>query len=453
MNAAIVSIGTEILLAHTRDTNFPYIADGLTRAGVRVVWHATVPDHLPAMIATLREARARADVVVTIGGLGPTVDDRTRDAVVAVTGRPLALDAGVLHAIEERFATRKFVMTPSNAVQAMVPRGATVLPNANGTAPGLRIDDADGTLFVFPGPPRELMPLADTHLFPWVATAMGRPPRRFVTFRTVGIAESALAEKLGAAVAPLLAAHDVAYLPHWGLVDVRVAFDDANPEADRADEEAIRAAVRDAAGHAFFGEGETTHEQAIGALLREKTLGVACAESVTGGRIASHLHLPPGASDYFLGGVLAYSDLTKQEVCGVPHDIFRSVGAVSDECARAMAVGGRKRFSADIAVSSTGIAGPTGAVKGKPIGLVFLAVATRTGTACERWEFPGGREEITHRATPMGLELLRKVLGVKALGDAAVRGDRCALGGRRGARRSAARGAVAVARRAVVAGP
>lgn len=410
MNAAIISIGTEILLAQTRDTNFPFLAEGLTRLGVPVVWQATVPDHLPTMIAALREARARADVVVTIGGLGPTVDDRTRDAVVAVTGRPLEMNAEVLAAIEARFAARKFPMTPSNAVQALVPRGATALPNANGTAPGLLIEDSDGALFVFPGPPRELMPLAETHLFPWVTATLKTPPRRYVTFHTVGIAESALAEKLAAEVEPLLRRHDVAYLPHWGQVDVRVAFDGEDPEADETNEAAIRAAVSRAAGPAMFGEGDRSHEQVIGDLLREKKWGVACAESVTGGRIASRLIVPMGASDYMLGGVTAYSNLTKQEVLGVPHDIFSTVGAVSAECAKAMAVGGRKRFSADIAVSSTGIAGPTGAVPGKPIGLVYVAVATRNGTVSERWEFPGNREEITHRATLMGLELLRRVL-------------------------------------------
>jgi nicotinamide-nucleotide amidase len=410
MTVAILSIGTELLLGQTRDTNFPFLAGRLRDAGARVVWHATVPDELPAMIAALREALARAELVITVGGLGPTVDDRTREAIVAVTGRPLALDENVLETIRARFASRNLTMTEINRVQALVPRGAEVLPNPNGTAPGLYVPLDGGTVVALPGPPRELEPMVESHLISRVASHIaqgGGAKREHLTFRTIGLPESTLAERLAPHLA-LLERHDVAFLPHGGQVDVRVTF--AGGDADARDREAIRTVVREAAGHALFAEGERRLEEVIGEHLRARAATIAVAESCTAGNVVERLIRPAGASSYVQGGVVAYSDRAKTDLLGVPADMIATSGAVSEEVARAMARGVRDRFGGDAGVSTTGIAGPAGERPGKPVGLVFIGVTLPEGEIVERHVFGGGREEVTARATLVALDLLRRSL-------------------------------------------
>jgi nicotinamide-nucleotide amidase len=299
-------------------------------------------------------------------------------------------------------------MSPLNEGQAGVPRGAEVLPNANGTAPGLWLEHEGVTYVCLPGPPREFEPFVDSVVIPRLIARCSGPKRLHVTFRTVGIGESVLAHRLEHIAATLLA-HDVAYLPHFGCVDVRVTFDGRDAGADTRDLKAIRAALRDAAGAALFAEGEESLDQATGAALRGRGWSVATAESCTAGRIASRLIAPAGASDYVRGGVVAYANDAKTALLDVPAEMIARSGAVSREVAIAMARGARTRLGADVAISSTGIAGPGGERPGKPVGLVFLAASSPDGDVIEEHRFAGSRQEITARATLLGVDLVRRV--------------------------------------------
>lgn len=405
----IVTIGDELLLGETVDSNSAWLGRRLAAEGIRVSRRASVGDDDGAIRSAVGEALERTGTVVCTGGLGPTRDDRTREAVAGLFGRALRLDEGVLAAIRDRFASRGLEMPAVNRRQAEVPDGARVFANPRGTAPGLALEDAAGRLVVLlPGVPFELRALVEEQVLPFLMlrwVRRGRPIRHRV-LRTTGIAESVLAERvedLLDGVAPLR----VAFLPAPVGVDLRLTSWGGLTEAEaEAALNAAEAKLSERLAPYAYGRDDEDLADAVGRFLTERGLTLAVAESCTGGLIGKRVTDRPGASVFFLGGVIAYDDAVKLRLLGVPRAVLTSYGAVSRETVIAMADGVRALAGADTAVAVTGIAGPGGATPEKPVGTVWIAAAAGEDTEARRHLFPGDREEIRDRAAQAALALL-----------------------------------------------
>lgn len=409
MRAEVVTIGSELLQGLSTNRNFERIARHLTRAGVEVVFHTTVGDRSEPMAEALRAAVHRADVVIVTGGLGPTPDDITRRTLATVFRRRLVLDEAVLAQIRARFRARGIEMPVINETQALIPRGARVIENPRGTAPGIHFTHQDVEVFVLPGVTSEM----EAMLLAYVLPSLGARPdagyirRRFV--RTIGLAESVLAERLQGFEA---GEPDVrlAYLP--GVWGVALCLTAASTDAAWLDAllDRCEAKLRERAGRHAWGGEEDTLPAVVGRLLGDRGLTLAVAESLTGGGVGAAITTVPGSSAWFPGSVVAYADAAKQALLGVPAGTLRRHGAVSAETAEAMAVGARERFGADLAVSTTGIAGPSGGSAEKPVGLVYFGLASAAGVRSKRRLLPGSREEIQARTAAFALDLVRRHL-------------------------------------------
>ncbi len=411
MDLELVTVGTELLLGHTVDTNAAVVARTLAAAGVRVVRGTTVGDDRAAIEEAVRDGLARTGLVLTTGGLGPTSDDLTREAVAAVYGVPLDIDEGYLEQLRRRFAALgRGPMPESNRSQAAVPRGGVMLPNPRGTAPGLWVTDERGSVILLPGVPREMQGLLEREVVPRLRERLGPGARvvRSRTLRTTGVAESALADRLGPHEAELTPAR-LAYVPGLEGVDLRLSV--WHVGAAEADAALARAAERieSIVGEHLYGEDDADLAAVVLEGLRRQGARLAVAESCTGGLIGARLTAVPGASEVFLGGVVCYSDASKIGAVGVDPSLLRSQGAVSEAVAAAMALGVRDRFEADAAVAVTGIAGPGGGTADKPVGTVWISalVGDRRRTV-RRW-LPGGRAEVRARSAQAGLDLLRRL--------------------------------------------
>ncbi len=411
----IVTVGTELLLGDSIDTNSVRISAELAARGVDVFAKHSVGDNVVRLEAMVRGALERADGVVTTGGLGPTVDDITKEAVAAALDLPLERHEPSLRAIEARFRSfgRLGPIAPNNVRQAQLPRGSTVLPNANGTAPGFIATRADGKFVVcLPGPPREMLPMLLDGFCPWLAA---REPIAAIiatrTLHTVGIGESDLDARIEALFRDQTNPK-IAMLAHGGLVDIKIMA----KAATRAEADAliapVEAQVRERIGDVLFGIDAETLESAIVTRAIARGVTLATAESLTGGAVAERIVRVPGASRAFRGGIVAYDDALKSALLGVDESLLRAHGAVSEQVARAMALGACERLDVDYAVATTGIAGPTGATATKPVGLVWVAVAERGGAVVtESSTFPGSRDDVRRRSTITALRLLFYALG------------------------------------------
>ena len=414
MEVELVTVGTELLLGFTVDTNAAEIARALAAVGGRVTRHATVPDEPTAVRSAVDEALGRSRFVVVTGGLGPTSDDLTKPAVAEIFGMSLELDETYLRRLEERFhQIRHRAMPPSNRSQAEVPRGATILPNARGTAPGLVLEGPIGTAVLLPGVPGEMRQLLHEHVVPLVrerVAASGRAVTiRSRTLRTTGITESGLADLL-APLEPGLEGVSIAYLPGWDGTDLRITtWDAAEVEAERTLAVADRRLL-EAVGTYCYGEGEEDLAAVVLDALRGRGRSLAVAESCTGGLVGARLSAIPGASEVFLGGVIAYSNAAKIRDLEVPEALIETEGAVSEATARAMAAGASSRFAAAAALSVTGIAGPGGGTPAKPVGTVWMAAVADGRVAVQHRRFLGGRDEVRHRSAQAALDLLRQLL-------------------------------------------
>ena len=411
MQAEVINTGSELLLGLVTNTHLGYLAGELAPCGITVARQVCVPDGPPIREA-LAAALERADVVFTTGGLGPTTDDITREAAAELLGLPLLPDEEILSGIRERFARRGLPMADRVARQAMVPVGAEVLPNPNGTAPGLYFPPTvlgsrrARHLFLLPGPPRELRPMTQDYVLPKlgaVLPASSRLERRI--YRLTGIGESQVEERIGE---KLEARGDleVGYCARPSEVDFRLIgpsglLDQIDPE--------IRAVL----GEWIYSEGESL-EAAIVRLLGDKHLTLATAESCTGGSLAGRITNVPGASDVFLAGYVTYANEAKENTLGVPSELLAVHGAVSEPVAGAMAEGARRVSGAKFALSTTGIAGPGGGTENKPVGTVYLGLASAGyPTVVRRCYFPLDRVTFKHMATGAALDLLRRqVLGL-----------------------------------------
>jgi nicotinamide-nucleotide amidase len=404
----IITIGTEILLGHLIDTNAVHIARELADAGVDVYAKHSVGDNTERLAAMLSDTLSRADGAITTGGLGPTVDDLTKDAVARAAGVGLELHEPSLHAIEERFKVFGRTMSENNRRQAILPVGSHVLENPHGTAPGFVIVRADGKFIAcMPGVPREMKPMLAERLIPWLKSRYQLRSAIYTkTIRTAGWGESEVDRR----IEDLFRSQEnpkIAVLAHEGRVDIKVMAKAASREEADAMIAPLAAELRGRLGSGIFGEDADTLP---GAIIREcarRGLHIATGESCTGGAIADALVSVPGASQAFVGGIVAYDNAVKTQLLGVDAALIARVGAVSEEVARAMAAGARDRLGAQLAIATTGIAGPDGGTDEKPVGLVWFGLANADGSVdTKSMTFPGNRDDVRRRATTAALSLL-----------------------------------------------
>ncbi len=421
----LINTGSELLLGRVLNTHQQWLCRRLADLGHIVARQIAVPDTSRDIQQAVREALTRADLVIVTGGLGPTSDDITRDLIAQLLGKKLVRDENVFTQIKNYFAARNRPMPANNDVQAMVPEGATVLPNPNGTAPGLAIQILATAKFQFenpeskirnpqwlvmlPGPPRELRPMFDDAVVPILRREFPlEAPFVCRTLRTGGIGESAVQEKIQPPLAALVATGlEVGYCARVGQVDVRLTARGADSEKMVCAGEAV---VQQIFGANIYGFDDEEIEQVVVRLLTVKKKTLALAESCTGGGIANRVTNVPGASVVFLGGVVSYANDVKEKFLGVRAETLKQHGAVSEAVAREMAEGAREKFGADFALAVTGIAGPAGGSVEKPVGTVFIALAGAFGTVVERKLNLYEREAFKQLTAQQALELLRQRL-------------------------------------------
>lgn len=412
----LVTIGSELLLGFTLDTNGAYLARELAALGVTVVRRTAVGDDAGGIAAAVREALERTGAVITTGGLGPTADDLTKPSIAAVFGMGMRLDPVILEGLRALWASRGWgrELPKANEQQALVPEGATILPNRHGSAPGIWLEDARGWVAMLPGVPREMRGMFTDELLPrirerFAAGGDATPVVLSRTVRTTGISESALADAI-APIAASLAGVDLAYLPGWEGVDLRVTSH-GRPRADAervlgAAEGELRAVV----GRHVYGVDGADLAAVVLDLCRDRGFVLAVAESCTGGLLGGRITAIPGSSQFFVGGVIAYANEVKATHLGVGDDTLIQFGAVSEETAREMASGVRARYRADVAMAITGIAGPDGGTPDKPVGTVCIAVDVRGVVQSAKRQLVGDRQEVRLRSTQWVLDLARRAL-------------------------------------------
>jgi nicotinamide-nucleotide amidase len=410
MIAEVVSIGTELLLGQIVDTDAAYLAQQLSGLGISVYHRATVGDNLARAVETVRSAVGRADIVFLIGGLGPTMDDLTRDVMAAVLDAPLERDPAVAQHLTDWFARRNYPMSDTILRQADVPRGGRPLPNANGTAPGLILEKGSKTLIALPGPPNEFVPLFEAEVYPYLRerTAGERQVIRSRTLRVVGVGESAAEERLR----DLMQESNPSVAPYAKTSEVHLRVTArAATEAEADALIAARAAlIYERLSDAIYGEDATTLEAAVVALLAAKRQTIATAESCTGGTLAGRITEVAGSSAVFSVGLITYSNDAKVDLLKVPQALLAQFGAVSAETAKSMAERVRELAGATYGISVTGIAGPGGGSPEKPVGLVYIGLSTGDGVTATKHHFTGLRADVRLRATQAALALLRREL-------------------------------------------
>ena len=413
--AAIVAVGSELLGTTRLDTNSLYLTEHLNRAGIEVVCKAVVGDNRGDCAQVIRSFAERADLLVTCGGLGPTDDDVTREVVSAVFDRPLAEDPELTARLRTRYAARGYpgVMPENNRRQAMVPRGAIVIPNATGSAPGLWLDVEGGVVVLLPGPPRELKPMFAALVEERIRPRTDGASIARVVLRLTGRIESQVDEILQplygewSAQQPPIAATILAAL---GQIELHLSLRHRSEAEARALLSAASAQVTALLGADVFSVTGARLEEVVGELLASRGLTVAAAESCTGGLLTSRLTDVPGSSRYVRHGVVAYANDVKMTVLRVPPALLEAHGAVSEPVARSMAEGMRAIAGADIGVGITGIAGPDGGTPAKPVGTVAVAVATAGESRSRLFRFFGERELVKFQASQAGLDMVRRVL-------------------------------------------
>ncbi len=411
MRAVIITIGDELLIGQVLNSNAAWLGEQLNLIGIDVVRTAVVGDDLEEIRKVLADALADADIVITTGGLGPTHDDLTREALAESFGVDLRIDEGVFDAVRERFSSRGRRMPESNRRQAMVPEGFAILPNAAGTAPGLwHVDETGRMLIVLPGVPHEMKGLFTTQVQPLV---LGRSDLRVIehrTLRTAGIGESTLQEKIGDLDDVLPEAVRLAFLPGTAGVRLRLtAFGETRDDVHQALEETERA-LRERIAQYIYSSSDESLEEVVGRMLLDRDLTIAVAESCTGGHVVHQITNVSGSSAYLIGGVVAYSNQVKTQMLGVDEHVLASNGAVSRQVAEQMAAGVRRRLQADIGVSTTGIAGPTGGSPDKPVGTVWIGYSDKQGTESKLLRLAHERLLNKELTTTLLLEYVRRNL-------------------------------------------
>lgn len=408
MKAEIIGIGTEILLGQIINTNCSHLSRKLAELGIDVYYHISVGDNPVRLYLVIMRALGRSDIVITTGGLGPTVDDITLETIAKVIQKPLIFKKDILHRIKKHFRRRHIRMPRNNIRQAYVPRGAKWLKNEVGTAPGLIIKTGDKFLIAMPGPPRELNPMFERDVAGFLKKIS---PKKSViltrTLKTTGLAESQLHPKVKDFLK--LSGHTtVGIYAHPSQIELKITVKAGNVQEAKKNIKTVEKKIRRRLGSLIFGADEETLEEMVAKLLKSKT--IAIAESCTGGLLSNRLTDIPGISRNLMLSIVAYSNKAKVELLKVPLEILKKYGAVSVPVAKAMAENIRRLANADIGVGITGIAGPGGATKKKPVGLVYIGLSTISKIIYKECRFIGERKIIKFRATQSALDMLRRHL-------------------------------------------
>lgn len=413
MNAEIIAIGSELLTPFRQDTNSLYLTEKLNQLGVEVVLKTIVGDSRSRLVSVAQHALFRSDIVIFMGGLGPTEDDLTREAVAEALGAELHRNEEILEQLKERFAARGYKMTPNNFQQADVIAGAIVLPNPNGTAPGQWItgqyEGRDRLIILLPGPPFELRAMFDEQCFERLRAKL---PPAYIATRVLKVAM--LGESLvDSRVAPIYKRYtDVQTTILAGAGDVQFNLftraDSMEAAQQRVDD--LAGEIEDELGDALYASKGESLEQIVGYYLQMRDSTLAVAESCTGGLLADRITSISGSSRYFLGGAVVYSNELKTAFADVPKSLLDKHGAVSREVASALAEGIRRRCKATFGVGITGVAGPSGGSEQKPVGLVYHALASERETQVEERKFPGDRKRVRWFASQMALDMVRRKL-------------------------------------------
>lgn len=404
MIVEIITTGTELLLGEITNTNVKYLAERLNANGFNVFYQTTVGDNRTRLAAVLQQALLRADLIITTGGLGPTQGDITKEVTAEVLGRPMHFNKAVMESIERIFAFRGICMTVNNERQAMIPEGALILENDNGTAPGIWLEHDKQVIVNLPGPPREMKLMFEKKLMPLLIGHYGvQGIIHSRILRTVGIGESALEDKISDLIAEQ-SNPTIALYARQGEIIVRLTA-----KADNVDEadcliDSLEKLIYQRIGYYIYAKDGDTLPSALGKTLAEQKQTISCAESCTGGLVTSMLTDIPGSSDYVLGSAVTYSNAAKQQLIGVQEASLAKYGAVSETVAKEMALGVKKLFQTTFGLGITGIAGPGGATDEKPVGLVYLAVAgPNDEVSVYRHQFTGNRVDIKNRTAMMVL--------------------------------------------------
>ncbi|HEX5657418.1 MAG TPA: competence/damage-inducible protein A [Polyangiales bacterium] len=407
MTAAVLSIGTELTRGELVNSNATWLSEQLTALGFTVLEHLTVDDDIPRIVEAVKQLASRHQVVVSTGGLGPTTDDLTTQAVADALGVGIARDPTTVDKLQKLATYFGRVLPPNNMKQADFPIGSQILLNDEGSAPGFAVEIGKAQLFFMPGVPKEMKHIFSARILPRIAELAERNSHQ-IHFRTFGTTESALGQALDG-VEDQFPGVTIGYRASFPEVELKVlahadSYANAAQLAERAAED-----VKQRVGHVIYGDREDTYPSAIGRTLRDKRLTLSLAESCTGGMLGSMLTSVPGSSEYLLFDAVVYSNAAKTSVLGVPEDTLRAFGAVSEETAVAMVRGVLRVSEADLGVSVTGIAGPGGGTDEKPVGTVWIGVGDRSGNVyAKKFLFRGDRQRIRTMAAYTALRLVRE---------------------------------------------
>jgi nicotinamide-nucleotide amidase len=413
VNAEIIAVGSELLSPFRQDTNSLYLTGKLNELGVEVIFKTVVGDNREYLTASARLGLSRSEIVVFIGGLGPTEDDLTRESVAAALGLTIRRDPEIVAGLEKRFAERGYKMTANNFKQADIITGATALANPQGTAPGQWIsgkyEGRERIVILLPGPPHEMKALFEQEC---VERLRAKLPQQFIATRVLkiaGMGESAC----DARVAPIYKRYidvDTTILAGAGEIQLHLKMRGGSLRAAQQTVDELVEEIEEELGDSVFSDNGDSLEQIVGNYLQMRNSTLAVAESCTGGLIAERITSVSGSSRYFLGGAVVYSNELKTTFADVPASLIDTHGAVSREVAAALAIGIRKRCAATLGVGITGIAGPAGGTAEKPVGLVFHALATEQGTEVVERKFPGDRMRVRSFASQQALDMVRRNL-------------------------------------------
>lgn len=412
MKAEIIATGTELLLGETLNTSAYYLTGKLSALGIEVDYHTTVGDNPERLEQVLRQAIGRSDLLITTGGLGPTADDLTKELVAKVLDLKMELDASSLEQIKKFFARRKAPMPSSNEKQAYFPKDSKILPNPIGTAPGAIIEKNGKTVIILPGPPFEMRPMFDNYACMELQRIIEPQAERMNerVLKIFGMGESAIEEVLGELMS--LPNPTMALLAKRAEMHIRLVARSSETTSGEAEEllDCAEAEIRRRLGDKVFGRDQETMIGIVGRNCKNKHLTIATAESCTGGLLGAALTQESGSSEFYLGGVVSYANSVKQGLLGVSEESLKTFGAVSEEVAKEMAEGIRTKVGSDLAISTTGIAGPDGASDEKPVGLVYIGLATPEGVYVKKFQFYGERESVRQLTVQAALNRVRQYM-------------------------------------------
>lgn len=406
MKAEIITIGDEIIQGEILDNNSAYIGDRLSGSGIEIAFKTSVGDDLKRIIEAIKLGLERADLVITTGGLGPTNDDLTKKAIVKAFKRNLVFHDDILKKVEEGFKKRGIKMPKINQNQALLPQGAKALPNQYGSAPGIFIQEGKKLFFALPGVPLEMRTILEDEVLPFLNTKSVKKVTLQKILRTTGIVESAIYDRMESILkhkSPV----KIGFLPSFSGVDIKLKISAETEELALKNISETEQRLREVLNEYIYGTDKQILEEIIGELLRNRRKTISVAESCSGGLIGVKFTNVSGSSDYFVNGMITYSNQAKIELLKIPEDIIDKYGAVSEQVAILMAEGVKKLSKSDYGLSATGIAGPTGGTEEKPAGLVYIGFAHENDSFAQKYIFGGDRKAIRERTAQAALNLVR----------------------------------------------